>query len=88
VSAGLLTDTGSYFDSLTAYREGRPVEIVEQMANASFLALTNGRHLVDDLETVRAGWRVRIGARTGATAWRVAERLGALSGGGQPDVAA
>ncbi|MCU1357890.1 MAG: hypothetical protein JWM89_3308 [Acidimicrobiales bacterium] len=75
VSAGLLTDTDAYFEALTAYRAGRPAEIVEQMANASFLAVANGRRLVSDLEAIRASWDERVRSRRGATAWRVADRL-------------
>lgn len=75
VSAGLLTDTDGYFGSLTAYREGRPGEIVERMATAAFHAVGNGRELVGDLERIRIGWGGRITARRGSTAWRVAEHL-------------
>ena len=74
-SAGLLSDTGAYFDSLTAYRCGRPAAIVELMANATFLALGNARQLVVDLRTIQADWEDRIGARRHAAAWRLAERL-------------
>lgn len=34
VSAGLLTDTGSYFDALTAFRDGDPSPIVDRFASA------------------------------------------------------
>ncbi len=75
VSAGLLTDTAAYFDALTAYRQGDPAAIVEQLANASFAALANGRRLVLDLRAIRQRWQGMITARRGATAWPLADIL-------------
>ncbi len=75
VSAGLLTDTRAYFDTLTAYREGDPAAIVERMARASFAATANGRQLVADLRTIRSGWGSRIRVRRGSGAWRLADVL-------------
>lgn len=75
ISAGLLADTNAYFDALTAYRDGDPKRIVAQMADASFLALGNGRMLVAELDQLRASWQERIVARRGAAAWAIAERL-------------
>ena len=66
VSAGLLIDTRSYFDSLTAYREGNPASIVEKLAKAAFAAIANGRQLVVDLRTIQEGWTDTITARRGA----------------------
>jgi Fic family protein len=75
VSAGLLTDTTTYFDALTAYREGEPATIVRRLADASFAATTNGRQLVAALRSIRAGWDDTIKARRGAAAWKVADLL-------------
>jgi Fic family protein len=75
VSAGLLTDTGAYFVSLTTYREGDPSVIVERLADASFEATTNGRQLVHDLRTIRQGWDEAVAARRDSGAWRVADLL-------------
>jgi Fic family protein len=75
VSAGLLTDTRGYFDTLTAYREGNPAPIVEKLAQASFTAVSTGRQLVAELRTIRASWNERIRARRGAGAWRLADAL-------------
>lgn len=75
VSAGLLTDTDAYFAALTAYREGDLVAIVEQFSRAAFAAVTNGRHLVDDLRAIRAGWNDRIAARRDSGTWRIADLL-------------
>lgn len=75
VSAGLLTDTAAYFDTLTAYRRGDPAPIVEILATASFSAMANGRRLVADLRAVRSRWDDRVRARRGATAWLLADLL-------------
>lgn len=75
VSAGLLTDTGGYFEALTAYRSGEPAAIVEKLANASFAAAANGRQLVGDLRAIRHSWDDKIKARRGATAWQLADLL-------------
>lgn len=75
VSAGLLTDTGGYFNALTAYRDGDPAAIVAQLAHASSTATANGRVLVAELRTIRADWDDKIRARRGAAAWRLADLL-------------
>ncbi|GAA1675151.1 Fic family protein [Fodinicola feengrottensis] len=75
VSAGLLTDTTGYFDTLTAYREGAPAAIVERVAEASFAATANGRVLVAELREIRETWNGKIRVRRGAGAWRLADLL-------------
>lgn len=70
ISAGLLVDTDSYFGALTEYRRGHPKAIVERVADAAFAAITNGRELVEDLETIRAEWEAAIDARQGSAAVR------------------
>ena len=70
VSAGLLTDTGRYFDALTAYRAGDVRPIVERFAEASFDGVVNGRRLVGDLRALRAAWSDAITSRRQATVWR------------------
>ncbi len=75
VSAGLLVDTSNYFESLTAYREGNPASIVEQLAEASFAAIANGRQLVLELRGIREHWTQKIRARRDASAWRLADVL-------------
>lgn len=75
VSAGLLSDTQAYFETLTLYRAGNPEPIVAMLANASYAAINNGRQLVAGLHQVRDAWEERINARRGATAWRVADLL-------------
>lgn len=75
VSAGLLTGTNSYFDALTAYRDGDPAPIVERLSMASMLAVVNGRQLVADLKTIRGGWESQITARRDSAVYRVAGLL-------------
>jgi Fic family protein len=75
VSAGLLVDTSSYFQSLNAYREGNPASIVEKLAEASLAAVTNGRQLVVELRGIRENWNQQIRARRDASAWRLADVL-------------
>lgn len=75
VSAGLLTDTRRYFDSLTAYRDGDPAPIVKRLTQATFSAIVNGRTLVNELRAIRIGWDDRIRARRGSGAWTLAEVL-------------
>jgi Fic family protein len=71
VSAGLLHDTGQYFDALSAYRAGDVAPIIGCVADASFAAVHNGRILVGDLETVQVDWRRRIRARQDSAAHRL-----------------
>jgi Fic family protein len=75
VSAGLLADTGTYFDALGAYREGNPAPIIEKLAEASLLAVANGRHLVADLRSIRKEWNARITARRDSAVHRVADLI-------------
>lgn len=75
VSAGLLTNTAAYFDTLTSYREGDPAPIVQRLSDATFSAIGNGRRIVSDLHEVRAAWRHRIEARADSSAWRLADVL-------------
>ncbi|WP_354239847.1 Fic family protein [Arthrobacter sp. UYEF20] len=70
VSAGLLHNTGRYFDALGAYRSGNIAPILSSVAEASFAAIHNGRILVNDLEAVQVEWRERIRARRDSAAYR------------------
>ena len=71
VSAGLLGDTRSYVDALTAYREGDASPIVTRFADAAFAAIGNGRQLAHDLVEIHETWTARITARRTAAIWRV-----------------
>jgi Fic family protein len=76
ISAGLLTDTQTYFAALSAYRAGDAGPIVQQFSDASRFAATSGRELIDrligQLDEARELMR---GLRTQATAWQVLPHL-------------
>lgn len=69
VSAGLLVDTESYFEALTAYREGDAAPIVAALAEAAIVSIHNGRELVADLHAAKENWMGRVRARSDSTAW-------------------
>ena len=75
VSAGLLSDTRKYFDALTAYREGDVAQIVTVVADAAFLAVSNGNQLVEDLGRTRDDWDERLSTRRDSGASRLKELL-------------
>lgn len=66
VSAGLLQSISAYFDALTAFRDGDPNTIVDAVSDAVFAAISNGRRLVDDLNSIAAGWEDTVPARRGS----------------------
>lgn len=71
VSAGLLTDTDTYFAALTAYRAGDINPIVMRFVEATFAAIGNGRQLAHDLVAIHERWSSAISARRTASIWRV-----------------
>ncbi len=75
VSAGLLTDTESYFAALTAYRDGDPTPIVRRVSEAAVAAVFNGRELVSDLRAIRAEWIDKITARSDSAVWQIGDLL-------------
>lgn len=75
LSAGLLQDTGGYFDALTAYREGSPEPIINAFSAAVSSALESSRMLVSDLEEFRQWARVTTSARRGSAGQRTLELL-------------
>lgn len=75
LSAGLLTDTAGYFESLDAYRRGDVEAIVRSLTAATFHAVTGGRRLVDDLAAARAECAERIVARSDSVVWRLLDAL-------------
>jgi Fic family protein len=75
VSAGLLRDTGGYFDALTAYRNGDVSPIIRAVVDASFDAIVNGRRLVDELTDIRSEWERITTARAGSAGRRLLEVL-------------
>jgi Fic family protein len=75
VSAGLLTNTATYFGALSAYRAGDPGVIVRQMSSAAYAAIANGRRLKDDLRQIRESWAATIASRRTSATWKVADLL-------------
>lgn len=73
ISAGLLTDTDSYFAALTAYREGDATPIVERFSRASVAAIANARQLVADIRGIRESWNNVIKARSDSAVWKLAD---------------
>jgi hypothetical protein len=47
--------------------------IVEQVAEASFAAITSAHQLVSEITDIRQRWNTVINARPQATAWRIAD---------------
>jgi Fic family protein len=75
ISAGLLTDTATYFDALTSYRTGDVEPIIEQVAAASRRAANLGRWLVDALDALRGRWLEALPSRAGSAGRRLASVL-------------
>ncbi len=75
VSAGLLADTGAYFEALTAYRESDLTPITRQVSQAVFAGVTNGRQLLSELREMRRAWADRVAARQNSGVWLVADLL-------------
>ncbi len=75
LSAGLLADTGTYFDALTAYRAGNPAAIMGRVNDACFAAVSNGRRLIDDLAGLQQMWRRTLGTRSGSASQRLLRLL-------------
>lgn len=75
ISAGLLTDTSSYFAALMAYRDGDIVPIVRQLCEASRTAALHGRWLVDALAETGQGWLETVRPRAGSTGRKLLDVL-------------
>lgn len=60
VSSGLLTNTGLYFDALSAYREGSIQPIVERFAESGVDAVGNGRLLAAEIRGVEDDYLKRF----------------------------
>ncbi|KQM17884.1 hypothetical protein ASF83_02050 [Plantibacter sp. Leaf171] len=56
ISAGILQQRNDYFAALTSYRQGDVEPIVRVFADGAFLAIANGRTLVEEIETIRTAW--------------------------------
>lgn len=71
ISAGLLADTGTYFEALTAYRAGDLTPIVESFTTATFAAIANGRRLASELVAAHERWSQALTTRRTAAVWQV-----------------
>jgi len=69
LSAGLLTDTERYFESLNTYRAGEIEPVVSMFVDAAFRSLDNSNRLAQELATVRDSWNETISARADSTVW-------------------
>lgn len=69
VSAGLLVNTGGYFDALTAYRQGDISPIVQSFADAAMRSIGNARILISELAQIRASWEEKLRVRKSSNAW-------------------
>lgn len=65
LSARLLQDTAGYFETLTAYREGRPEPIVELFARSAIEAADLGTWAAAELASIRDDWRDLATGRSG-----------------------
>ncbi|WP_306208354.1 Fic family protein [Actinoplanes sp. RD1] len=76
ISAGLLTDVGTYFAALTAFRAGDAGPVVHRFSDAARFAAASGRILVDALANQLAEAREKLaGVRPHAAAWGVLSKL-------------
>lgn len=76
VSAGLLTETGRYFQALGAYRNGDPNAIVELGAVSSLQAVQNGRQLAREITAARAEWNIKLrSVRSDSVVWKIVATL-------------
>ncbi len=69
LSAGLLSDTDRYFESLNSYREGEIEPVVSMFVDATFTSLSNASRLAEDLTEVRRAWSEAVSARADSTVW-------------------
>lgn len=75
LSAGLLTDTAGYFETLDAYRRGDVEAIVRSQAAATHHAFTAGRGWVDDLAAARPKYADRVVVGSDSVVWRLLDLL-------------
>lgn len=76
ISAGLLIDTESYFDALTAFRSGDAGPIIFEFAKASQFAAVTGIELINKLANQLQLSREKLeGVRKDAAAWMIIPAL-------------
>ncbi len=69
LSAGLLTSTERYFESLNKYRMGEIEPLVSIFVDATFRSLDNASRLAQDLTAVRDSWNETVSGRADSTVW-------------------
>lgn len=67
ISAGLLHNVDSYMRAITAYQQGDPVPIVEQLVSALDLAIVISQKTSQQAEEIVADWREAIREREGSS---------------------
>lgn len=67
ISAGLLHNVESYMGAITAYQEGNPIAIVEQLASALDLAIVVGHKTSQQAEEIVTRWHEVIREREGSS---------------------
>ncbi|TFD28665.1 Fic family protein [Cryobacterium lyxosi] len=75
ISAGLLHDTGHYFDALSEYRAGNIAPIIACVAHGAFASMNLCHALLKDLQAVQLEWQGRITARHGSAVHRLLDIL-------------
>lgn len=71
VSAGLLHDVDAYMASITAYQQGDPVAVVEQLVDALEIALMVGGLVSSKMDELINGWDLQFTERKGSSIYRL-----------------
>lgn len=71
LSAGLLSRTNEYFESLDAFREGNIEPIIEQFCDASSFALKLAYQLAETLDELMQNWKDTINERKNSNIYRL-----------------
>jgi Fic family protein len=75
ISAGLLADTSRYFKALESYRDGDPESIIAVICDSALLAIETSSKTVNEIETLRDGWKEIITARKDSSVWELLDIL-------------
>lgn len=71
VSAGLLHDVDAYMTSITAYQQGDPVAVIEQLVDALEIALMVGGLVYSKMDELINGWALQFTERKGSSIYRL-----------------
>lgn len=75
VSAGLLHDVDAYLGAISAYQQGNPLAVIEQVLQALEVAVAIGRHVAREIDEVLQFWDARMSERAGSSIRRLPELL-------------